>query len=445
MIIFRSNMIILRSNMLIEALPVFQCHLTIDRSTDCSSFRLYHQIHTNEGDDTPTENYRTSARREFSVERKRCEVSLARTTRVARRQPIMASRWSARDEAALAAAAADRSGSVWPETVVLPDRGIISGREAARRFSKQTKRKQDAQAVSPSTSAPDHSAPSTPAPDHSATARCELGGKRPSNDASFRAPFSEPQPRPIMRRKTPMKERAEAAGVHFRPTPEAQRAIIADSSASSPEITQARREIKAHHTKVYKQVARAEKRQRRMNEMTLHCTPMRLISVPGYLGQLYGEGHEEADYHHDVADLLEEARVEERPRPCRSCRALLPANFKFCLECGLSTAPSCLGGVDAAADPSSTDVVAAATSGAGALGGATASPRVRSAQPSPPPAQLPPPPPPPQPPPHHPTPTPTAATSISTRMGPVCSGVLGVSWEDMNPAFLRYIVTRNSR
>ena len=344
MIILRSNMIILRSNMLIEALPVFQCHLTIDRSTDCSSFRLYHQIHTNEGDDTPTENYRTSARREFSVERKRCEVSLARTTRVARRQPIMASRWSARDEAALAAAAADRSGSVWPETVVLPDRGIISGREAARRFSKQTKRKQDAQAVSPSTSAPDHSAPSTPAPDHSATARCELGGKRPSNDASFRAPFSEPQPQPIMRRKTPMKERAEAAGVHFRPTPEAQRAIIADSSASSPEITQARREIKAHHTKVYKQVARAEKRQRRMNEMTLHCTPMRLISVPGYLDQLYGEGHEEADYHHDVADLLEEARVEERPRPCRSCRALLPANFKFCLECGLSTAPSCLGG-----------------------------------------------------------------------------------------------------
>ena len=81
-----------------------------------------------------------------------------------------------------------------------------------------------------------------------------------------------------------MKERAEAAGVHFRPTPEAQRAIIADSSASSPEITQARREIKAHHTKVYKQVARAEKRQRRMNEMTLHCTSMRLISVPGYLG-----------------------------------------------------------------------------------------------------------------------------------------------------------------
>ena len=310
----------------------------------------------------------TSARREFSVERKRCEVSLARTTRVARRQPIMASRWSARDEAALAAAAADRSGSVWPETVVLPDRGIISGREAARRFSKQTKRKQDAQAVSPSTSAPDHSAPSTPAPDHSATARCELGGKRPSNDASFRAPFSEPQPQPIMRRKTPMKERAEAAGVHFRPTPEAQRAIIADSSASSPEITQARREIKAHHTKVYKQVARAEKRQRRMNERTLHCTPMRLISVPGYLDQLYGEGHEEADYHHDVADLLEEARVEERPRPCRSCRALLPANFKLCFECGLSTAPSCLGGVDAAADPSSTDVVAAATSGAGALG-----------------------------------------------------------------------------
>ena len=43
------------------------------------------------------------------------------------------------------------------------------------------------------------------------------------------------------------------------------------------------------------------------------------------------------------------------------------------------------------------------------------------------------------------TTTATAATSISTRMGPVCSGVLGVSWEDMNPAFLRYIVTRNSR
>ena len=101
-----------------------------------------------------------------------------------------------------------------------------------------------------------------------------------------------------------MRERAEAAGVRFRPTPEAQRAIVADSSASSPVFAQARSEIKAHHTKVYTQVARAEKRQRRINEIVIHYTPLRNISVPEYLGQLYGEGHEEADYHAGVADLL---------------------------------------------------------------------------------------------------------------------------------------------
>ena len=136
----------------------------------------------------------------------------------------MAPRFTARDDAAIEAAAAARTGVAWPETIELPDRGRISGRDAQKRFAR-------------------------------AGARCKPELLKVDDVVK---PSASPPPAKRTRRATPMQERAEAVGIIHLPTPPSQRAIVSDPSASAHAVAQARQAIHAHQKARSKKVARAE-------------------------------------------------------------------------------------------------------------------------------------------------------------------------------------------
>ena len=138
-------------------------------------------------------------------------------------------RWTPRDDLAVLAAAQGRSGSTWPATVQLPDRGTISGGEARRRFWKLT-HSGDVERRSATAGASVASA----------TANNVTAGKRRRNTTS-------------------MEERAAAVGADIPPTPSKLRQIIADTGSSAAAKATAKIELHRHQKHVQKIVDRAEK------------------------------------------------------------------------------------------------------------------------------------------------------------------------------------------
>ena len=139
-------------------------------------------------------------------------------------------RWTPRDDLAVFAAAQGRSGSTWPATVQLPDRGNITGGEARRRFWKLTQ-PDDVKGHSVTAAA---SAAAT-------TANITKAGKRRRNATS-------------------MEDRAAAVGVDVPPTPSKLRQIIADTNSSAAAKATAKIELHRHQKHVQKIVDRAEKK-----------------------------------------------------------------------------------------------------------------------------------------------------------------------------------------
>ena len=107
----------------------------------------------------------------------------------------MAPRWTAADDAAVSAAASARSGREWPGWVDCPNRGRITADEASKRH-------------------------------------CVLG-KRPrprGTIANGEVPSVDPAVKPAAQRtqrSTPMRDRAEKAGVVVKPTPGGLREAVA--------------------------------------------------------------------------------------------------------------------------------------------------------------------------------------------------------------------------
>ena len=131
-------------------------------------------------------------------------------------------RWTPRDDLAVLAAAQGRSGSTWPATVQLPDRGTISGGEARRRFWKLT-HSGDVERRSATAGASVASA----------TANNVTAGKR-------------------RRSTTSMEERAAAVGADVPPTPSKLRQIIADTGSSAAAKATAKIELHRHQKHVQK-------------------------------------------------------------------------------------------------------------------------------------------------------------------------------------------------
>ena len=133
-------------------------------------------------------------------------------------------RWSKQDDATVAAIAACRerpgAGSAWP-AADLPDRGRLTGQQVKKRWL-VIKHKFTTEAAA-----------AAPVPAHGA-------GKQ-------------------VRRRSPMRARAEAVGVQFQPSPAGQREIVANPDASSSAVARARRLIKRQKTAMHQTVARAEK------------------------------------------------------------------------------------------------------------------------------------------------------------------------------------------
>ena len=165
----------------------------------------------------------------------------------------MAPRWTARDDAAVAAIAAARdrpgAGSAWPDAVA-PDRGPLTGNQVKDRWRTIKHRFQA------------------------------------SSDEAAAAAAAAPAPAPGARgphRLTPIRDRAEAVGVEYQSTPAGQRDIVADPDASPAAAAEARRVIKRHKTAMHNFVSRAENRkpaQERYAALRRNLEHTRPIFVP---------------------------------------------------------------------------------------------------------------------------------------------------------------------
>ena len=121
-------------------------------------------------------------------------------------------RWSEADDAHVLAvdAARERAGRcTWPEEVLCPDRGKITGKQARDRCAR-------------------------------------IAGR-----AAAPAPARQT-------RRTPIKQRAANVGVDLRPTPSGVRAIISDTAAPSAAVDAAKHQLHKHQNALVKTVARAE-------------------------------------------------------------------------------------------------------------------------------------------------------------------------------------------
>ena len=134
-------------------------------------------------------------------------------------------RWTAQDDAAILAAAAARTGSGWPETIDLPDRGRITGKQASMRFARIQARR--------------------------------VEREEPVQRAEDADDDIEPRHR---RRLTPMRERAEKVGIPHVPTPQELRDVVADPDVSSAKKRKAKLQIHAHQKARQARVKRAETR-----------------------------------------------------------------------------------------------------------------------------------------------------------------------------------------
>ena len=164
----------------------------------------------------------------------------------------MPSRWSVRDDDAVAAIASGRdragAGSAWPDAD-LPDRGRLTGEQLKKRWHAIKRRFQ-------------------------------------ASDEAAAAAAAAPAPAPGARgshRLTPMRDRAEAVGVEYQSTPAGQRDIVADPDASPAAAAEARRVIKRHKTAMHNFVSRAENRkpaQERYAALRRNLEHTRPIFVP---------------------------------------------------------------------------------------------------------------------------------------------------------------------
>ena len=129
----------------------------------------------------------------------------------------MAPLWAKEDDNAIMKAAAERSGPDWPKTIVLPVRGAITGTQARKRFHIINKR------------------------------------QKPIDDQ-----LATPPPAQRKRRRTPIEDRAKAAGVPFEQTPPSKRAVVANGSPTA--AAEARAAIQKVQKSRHLLVARAEAR-----------------------------------------------------------------------------------------------------------------------------------------------------------------------------------------
>ena len=135
-------------------------------------------------------------------------------------------RWTAQDDAAIAAADAARTRTgKWPETIDLPDRGRITAKQARERFSRIQARR--------------------------------VEREEPVQRADDADDDIEPRHR---RRLTPMRERAEKVGIPHVPTPQELRDVVADPDVSSAKKRKAKLQIHAHQKARQARVKRAETR-----------------------------------------------------------------------------------------------------------------------------------------------------------------------------------------